>query len=332
MTDDANGRSTAAIAIDAGNSKTDMMLIGVDGRVIASAQGGAFRPHVVGVVPAVDSLAALVQELRSEVDVPPDVVLAQHVSACLANADLDREVAALHREIASRGWANTTTVRNDTFGLLRAGLDEPDGVAVVCGAGINCAGMSSDGTVVRFAAVGHISGDWGGGESLWREAMWWAARAEDGRGPATALQSALPRNFGFDSMADLIAGVHLGDIPEAACLQMTPLLFAVSSAGDPVARAVVQRQADEIVRLAVAAIERLGRAGTPIDVVLGGGVLTAGHPELMTEIDRLLGQAQPHARTHVVLAPPVLGAGLLALDQLGVGAGAKAKLRAHFSV
>jgi hypothetical protein len=55
--------------------------------------------------------------------------------------------------------------------LLRAGLDDRRGVAVVCGAGINCAGLLPDGTTARFAAVGHISGDWGGGGNLWQEAM-----------------------------------------------------------------------------------------------------------------------------------------------------------------
>ena len=55
--------------------------------------------------------------------------------------------------------------------------------------GINCTGVLPDGTTVRFAAVGHISGDWGGGGHLWQEAMWWAARAEDGRGPDTALRT-----------------------------------------------------------------------------------------------------------------------------------------------
>ncbi len=43
---------------------------------------------------------------------------------------------------------------------------------MVCGAGINCVGVREDGTTVRFAALGHISGDWGGGGHLWQEAMW----------------------------------------------------------------------------------------------------------------------------------------------------------------
>ena len=85
---------------------------------------------------------------------------------------------------------------------------------------------------MRFAAVGHISGDWGGGGHLWQEAMWWAARAEDGRGPDTALRTALPGHFGLASMADLIEAVHLGALPEERCMELTPVLFAVAEGGD----------------------------------------------------------------------------------------------------
>ena len=123
-------------------------------------------------------------------------VSVRHVAACLANADLPVEVHALEAAIERAGWVPSSEVVNDTFALLRAGLDAGRGVAVVCGAGINCAGVLEDGTTVRFAAVGQISGDWGGGGHLWQEAMWWAARAEDGRGPDTALRTALPAHFG----------------------------------------------------------------------------------------------------------------------------------------
>ncbi|CAM5647329.1 hypothetical protein SRIMM317S_04654 [Streptomyces rimosus subsp. rimosus] len=83
------------------------------------------------------------------------------VSAYLANADLPVEEAELAAEITSYGWARTVTVANDTFALLRTGLSdrgEPVGVAVVCGAGINCVGLGHDGRTARFPSIGRISG------------------------------------------------------------------------------------------------------------------------------------------------------------------------------
>jgi N-acetylglucosamine kinase-like BadF-type ATPase len=201
---------------------------------------------------------------------------------------------------------------------------------VVCGAGINCSGLLPDGTTVRFAAVGHISGDWGGGGHLWQEAMWWAARAEDGRGPDTTLRTALPRHYGIGSMAGLIEAVHLGAITEARCLEMTPVLFEVAAEGDATAGGIVRRQAEEVVALALAAMRRLGVLDEPIDVVLGGGVITAGHALLMDEIHRLLREQAPLATTAVVRTPPVVGAALLGLDRIGAASSARERLRDAF--
>ena len=72
-------------------------------------------------------------------------------------------------------------VGNDTLAVLRAGTERGWGVAVVCGAGINCVGVAPDGRSVRFPALGRITGDWGGGYDVGLEALYVAARGEDGR-------------------------------------------------------------------------------------------------------------------------------------------------------
>ena len=316
----------AVLAIDAGNSKTDVCVVSVDGALLSSARGGPFRSDRVG---AVAALAAISPAVDTAIATAGSVQI-RHVAACLANVDLPVQHEAVDAAIAETGWAPSYEVVNDTFALLRAGLDESRGVAVICGAGINCTGVIPDGTTVRFAAVGPISGDWGGGGHLWQEAMWWGARAEDGRGPDTALRTALPRHFGLDSMAALIEAVHVGTLPEERCMELTPGLFDVADADDPVALAVVRRQAEEVVALAATAIRRLGVVDEPIDVVLGGGVLTAGHHGLLEEIAARLAEQAPKAAARVVAAPPILGAALLGLDRVGATPAALERLREEF--
>ena len=322
------GAVAAIVAIDAGNSKTDVCVVSADGELLGSARGGPFRPHRLGAAAAVASIAPAVAEALSRAG----AVEVRHVAACLANADLPVEHDALEAAIGAAGWAPSYEVVNDTFALLRAGLDSTRGIAVICGAGINCTGVREDGTTVRFAAVGHISGDWGGGGHLWQEAMWWAARAEDGRGPDSRLRTALPEHFGLSSMADLIEAVHLGALSEERCMELTPLLFSVADGGDPVAGEIVRRQAEEVVALAATTIRRLGAVPSPIDVVLGGGVLTAGHRLLIDEITRLLADEAPLAVARVVDAPPIVGAALLGLDRIEAADGAQKRLRESFQV
>ncbi|MFF2927298.1 N-acetylglucosamine kinase [Streptomyces celluloflavus] len=321
------GLTGTALAIDAGNSKTDVALVDTDGTVLGTARGGGFQPPVVGAGRAVDVLAPLVASVLAQAgtDGPVD-----QVSAYLANADLPVEEAGLTEEITRRGWARTVTVGNDTFALLRAGLPdggEPLGVAVVCGAGINAAGLGHGGATARFPAIGRISGDWGGGAFLADEALWFAARAEDGRGEPSELAHALPAHFGLTTMPELIAALHLRDIPEQRRHELTPVLFDVATAGDEVARAIIARQAEEVVLLAAVALERLDLLCEPTPVILGGGVLAAKHPLLHDGVTRLLAERAPKAVPQVVTAPPVLGAALHALDRAGATAEAYGRLR-----
>ncbi|MFF3946176.1 N-acetylglucosamine kinase [Streptomyces sp. NPDC001902] len=321
------------LAVDAGNSKTDVALVAADGTVLGTARGGGFQPQIVGTEAAVEVIARIVERAADAAGLAPrpGEPLVRHVSACLANADLPVEEQQLELAVHARGWGGTTRVANDTFALLRAGVDGPRGVAVVCGAGINCAGMLPDGRTARFPAIGHLSGDWGGGAGLADEALWWAARAEDGRGGATALAAALPGHFGLTSMYALIEALHLGHLAISRKHELTPVLFATAQAGDPVARAIVERQAEEIVVMATVALRRLGLLDEETDVVLGGGVLAARHPLLMNSVTSLLAAAAPKAVPKVVTSPPVLGAALLGLDATGAAAQAHARLRAHYA-
>lgn len=326
------------LAVDAGNSKTDAAVLAADGALLGTARGGGFQPQRAGAAAAVEELARTVDRAVKAAGGSPAAdssgstpAFAQ-VSACLANADLPREERVLESALHAYGWSDALHVANDTFAILRAGL--PDGekerhsgaVAVVCGAGINCAGRTADGRTHRFPAVGELSGDWGGGGGLARAALWHAARAEDGRGERTALARALPGHFGLSSMYALIEALHMGDLPAERQHEVTPVLFAVAEEGDTVAGHLVRRQADEIVSLVTVTLEALELPGGKTPVLLGGGVLAARHPVLH---HRLAERLPPTAR--VVTEPPVLGAGLLCLDHAGAASGAHARLREHYT-
>ncbi len=321
------GLTASVLAIDAGNSKTDVAVVGEDGTVLATARGGGFQPPRVGVEAAMDGLAVPVAEAFEAAG----VTSVSHVSACLANADLPVEERELTAAVAARGWGDSAVVRNDTFALLRAGVDTPLGVAVVCGAGMNCVGMTPDGRTARFPAIGRISGDWGGGWGLSEEALWFAARAEDGRGDPTDLARTLPAHFGLPTMYALIEAIHLERIAPARRHELTPVLFETASSGDAVARSIVDHLADEVLAMVTVALRRLDLLASPVPVVLGGSVLAARHPLLDTGIRERLAAVAPLAMAHVVTERPVLGAALLGLDHVGAGAEVLERTRGFYT-
>ncbi|MFD8676746.1 N-acetylglucosamine kinase [Streptomyces seoulensis] len=317
------GLTGTVLAVDAGNSKTDVAVLDASGEVLATARGGGFRPPAVGVERALAALAEPVERALAEAGMS----YVSHVSACLANADLPVEEEQLAAAVTARAWGASVAVRNDTFAVLRAGVAEPRGVAVVCGAGINCVGMRPDGRTARFPALGRLSGDWGGGWGLAEEAVWHAARAEDGRGAPTELTRTLPAHFGLPTMAALIESLHLGRLAPARRHELTPVLFATATEGDPVAGSLIDRLAGEVTLMATVALTRLDLLTEPTPVLLGGSVLAAGHPRLDDGIRTRLAAQAPLAQAQSVSAPPVLGAALLGLDHLDAPPGALERAR-----
>jgi N-acetylglucosamine kinase-like BadF-type ATPase len=94
------------------------------------------------------------------------------------------------------------------------------------------------------------------------------------------------------------------------------VVCAAAKDGDAVARAILDRLADELAIMASAIIARLHLAPRDVDVTLAGGVFAAADEALETRIAAGVHIVAPLARIHRLTAPPVLGAALLGLDRL----------------
>jgi N-acetylglucosamine kinase-like BadF-type ATPase len=321
--------AAAVLAVDGGNSKTDLALVGHDGTVLGAARGPGASHHHVGVPAAMRALEALAVAACRDAGLDhTGLPLAEVGCWCLAGLDLPSDERALAPAIAARRWAREDLLRNDVFAVLRAGSARTWGIGVVVGSGMNCAGVAPDGTQVRFPALGELSGDWGGGHDIGMAAVGAALRGEDGRGPRTALQRLVPEHFGLGSALAVVEAVHLGRLGEERLLELAPLVFAAADGGDAAAAGIVERQVREVVTMAGAAIRRLGLAGRDVEVVLGGGVLHRDDPAFLERIRAGIAQLAPAVRLRRSTVPPVVGAALLGLDRLGAPPRAAERVRA----
>jgi len=321
-------RPAALLAVDGGGSKIDAALLRRDGSVLGAArirtvdndENGGDR-HMLQVLEAV---AAACRDAGRDPEAHPVAEVGMY---CLAGADLPQDDRKIARWLSKRGTTQRDLVRNDTFAVLRAGTERRWGVAVVCGSGTNCAAVAPDGRVTRFPAVGPISGDWGGGADLGNAAAWYAMRAEDGRGPTTELRQAVPAHFGLRRPRQLMEALHFGTIDEHRLAELAPLVFEVARGGDPVARGIAERQADEIVLMAVTAIRRLHMSRLDVHVVCGGGIFRTKDRAFFDRIRGGLRAVAPASEIRILTAPPLIGAALLGLDEIGAGAAAQGRAR-----
>ena len=318
------------LALDGGNSKTDLALVRADGEVVALVRGPLSSPHHIGL----DGSLAVIDDLLSQAldeagiangDGPVDQV----GQLFLAGVDFPSEVDEMQRAVAGRRLAETVTVGNDTLAVLRAGTEHGWGVAVVCGAGINCVGVAPDGRRARFPALGWTTGDWGGGYDVGVEATLAAARSEDGRGPKTTLEQTVPRHFGLDTPMALAEAIHHQTIDQRRVIELAPVVFQEAE-HDAVAARIVDHLAEEVVTMIRVVLERLDLEREAVPVALGGGLMQSGDARLIGAIKAGLAHAAPAATVHVTSSPPIVGAALLGLDELGADSEAQERLRHEF--
>ncbi len=316
----ADDRPAAILATDVGNSKTDVVLVGADGSVLAARRGPTASHQRVGFGGGTRQLV----ELATAVGAPPGSAALAVI--CAAGADTPSQVRRLHARYAQAGLARRVVVRNDTDAILRAGSPVGWGIALVCGSGVNCLGIAPDGRSYRLPALGPLSGDWGGGSAVGLAGLGAAIRGRDGRGPRTVLEQTLPVVLGVRRPVDIALGIEAGRIERGRVRDLAPAVFAAARDGDAEARAIVDRLADELATMAIAALRRLRLVRSPTPVVLGGSVFRADDPAFLARFRERLASVAPRATVHHLDAPPVLGAALLGLDELGAPADARERL------
>jgi N-acetylglucosamine kinase-like BadF-type ATPase len=318
------------LALDGGNSKTDLALVRADGEVVALVRGPLSSPHHIGLDGSLGVIDDLLTRACDEAGIANgDGPVAEIGELFLAGVDFPSEVDEMQQAVTARRLAQKVTVGNDTLAVLRAGTEHGWGVAVVCGAGINCVGVAPDGRHARFPALGWTTGDWGGGYDVGIAAMLAAARSEDGRGPKTTLEQAVPQYFGLETPMQLAEAIHHDELDQRRVIELSPVVFK-EAGHDQQAAEIVDRLAQEVVTLIRVALERLDLKEQAVPVALGGGLMQSGDPRLIGAIKAGLAHEAPAATVHVTSSPPIVGAALLGLDELGAGDSAQERLRHEF--
>jgi N-acetylglucosamine kinase-like BadF-type ATPase len=323
----------AVLALDGGSTKTDAVLVAGDGTVLGRSRVGPSNHQLVGVDGALDALGAAIAAVIEDAGISdPPFPLCDLGVYCLAGLDLPVDEEHLAPAIALRGWTGTDLLRNDTFAVSRAGTTAAWGIGVVCGTGLNCAGLGPDGASVRFPALAELSGDFApGGSWLGVRALGLALRATDGRGAPSLLSARVPAHFDQPDAEAVLTGIYTGAIGYARLFELARVLLEAAADGDAPSRDAANTLADEVVTFAGAAITRLGVADQEVEVVLGGGIFDTDDAGFQRRVEEGILAVAPRALLRRLGAPPVLGAALIGLDALGADAAAKARVRAALS-
>jgi N-acetylglucosamine kinase-like BadF-type ATPase len=254
------------LAIDGGNSKTDALLFTADGDIAGELHGpgsGGGPAH----------FASVVREMCATQAASIDAGEIAFCAAAAAGVDFPDDERAFARSLQQVLPAARIEVTNDALALLNEFEAHDPAVVLVCGAGMNAVARGPAG-VVTVPALDWISGDWGGGDAIGREAVRVAYRAADGRGVPTALERDVLRATGRADFPDLAMAIRDGLVGSAEISQLARVVGAAAEQGDAVSTRILARAADEAVALVRTVVGRAwnGAAHPRIPALLAGGL------------------------------------------------------------
>jgi hypothetical protein len=125
--------------------------------------------------------------------------------------------------------------------------------------------------LIRIGGWGYLLDSGGGGYDIGRDALEAVLRAHDGRGEATALTEKITARLGGEAHTKITDIYREGKPYIASC---APDVFEAAREGDPVATAILRRNARKLAEYIEAAWGHLTDQGQPhtLPIVMGGGI------------------------------------------------------------
>lgn len=291
------------IAVDGGGTKTEAVLAGCYGNVLATAITTGSNPLFVGNEEAVQAVAGSVETIRGDID-PKDicriVIAVPGIRGC-------REQIASELGVPRE----TVSFHPDDFSVFYGALAKDHGVVTLAGTGSFTIGVSLSGQQATVGGWGPIIGDMGSGQWIGTKALEAVTREFDRLGPETDLTEKILEHYRIEKVWQLRRSVTPG------VAYLAPLVKEAAEEGDDVALSIIEGAAKGLAEMAVAVIERLGLDDDCYNLALTGGISEFG--------EILLGRFEEYIRRSCqeisIVRPrfqPVIGALLIAMRETGV--------------
>lgn len=300
------------LGIDAGSTKTHAAVADLYGKIYGEGRTSGANPHTTSDVDIIARLkqAAGLAKKGGKVVAKPQAV---YIGMAGIDSDADKKkVARLAAEAFPSVPQTHIFVSNDIVIARRANSDQGFGACIVSGTGSNAYAVNEDSEEAFVGGMDWLLTDDGSGYMVGRAALRAAVRSEDGR-EISQLEKLVKEKLEVVRMGEALAKVYSPAFAKAEVASFAPLVdFAVAS-GDPVARAILDAAADDLVLMVVTALRRVKLDDAPCDLVLSGSMLTKS-PRLRARLVSLIAQSHPLLTAITAEREPVVGAIRLALE------------------
>jgi N-acetylglucosamine kinase-like BadF-type ATPase len=243
-----------AAGIDGGGTKTAVALLAPGGIALGRAVFGPLNPNS-GRAAAEKTLSDCFAWLKTQ---PGGLAACGAIcagSAGISNPDARR---FLEDTIRQNGYTGPLSLVGDQVTALAGALGRPVGAVLIAGTGSICYARAADGAEQRVGGWGHLIDDEGSGYALGRDILRAVVRAEDGRGPKTALSALVAQRLGSPEIGAVIRFTYAPETTKKEIAALAPLLGDALAQGDAAAHTILEHAIAEMAAMAAAALRPLG--------------------------------------------------------------------------
>jgi N-acetylglucosamine kinase-like BadF-type ATPase len=305
------------VAVDGGQTATKALIARHDGAVLAAGRGGP-SDHFHGAGGVQKNRRAIHEAVLSALAAaganPGDVA---SIGLGLTGAPPEGEQTPVVVDIVQEilPAAIVTVVADYVTNLAGASGGEP-GVVLIAGGGSIGYGVTADGREALAGGFGYLLGDEGSAFDIGRRAIAAACRAEDRRGEATNLRSAVLEHFDIPTMRAIPRVAYRAGFAREQISLLAPAVSGAASSGDVVAQRIMVTAGEELACNAVGVMRQLFQSGENVTVYLTGGVFGAGEC-LLAPFRTALHANWSSATSGFPRFPPAVGGLILAARALG---------------
>lgn len=162
------------------------------------------------------------------------------------------------RDVMRRcGYSGDALLCGDEQIALAGALSGKRGAILLAGDASACYGQNTAGKTHRTGGLGQLADDDGSAYAIGREILRAAARASDGRAPATHLTVHVYRKFGLAGPGDLARVLRSGLPTSEDICALADCLVQACQARDKAALAIVDKAVEQLVTLVTPVVNRL---------------------------------------------------------------------------
>ena len=309
--------AAAALGIDAGGTRTRAVLLSLEGDVLGLGMGGPGNLRLAGEGGLREALDGAVAEAWATAGLERRPVEAAFLGLAGVRTVHDRdEVRQLARELRL-AREDHILVDHDLRIALAGGLSGAPGLVVVAGTGSACYGRDRRGRHAKSGGWGWLIDDAGSATWLALQALGAAARASDGRAPITPLTHALLKALNLEDVHALTRAIYDPAFRRQEFAALAPVVTACAAKGEEVSLAIFEEGCRGLADMVAAVHHKLEFGNESVAATVLGGVSQSGGV-FFRLLDRAVRARVPTVHLVPPYLPPVFGAGLLALEALGV--------------